>query len=292
MSFTANEQAKQFQKQRIANNVTFESFQMNDIVAAFNEYFKIIHVDSPELLRDVFRLRYQVLCIEQRLPGFDVSYYPEGYERDSYDDHSSHILLQHRSSGDFVGTARLILPDPMNVEKPFPIEQHTQFDPALIDVQAIPRRHTAEISRLLIVRRLGRRRGDSDKKHQSELAEGNKRRFPHPILALVVGIIQMSAQHNITHCLSVMDPSLNRLLAPYGLQFDAIGPLADYHGPRRPYLIDLLRMLETTYVNNSEIWELITNYGSVRLGAFKAHPQNIIARNVNSEALEQRSLRS
>jgi hypothetical protein len=89
-----------------------------------------------------------------------------------------------------------------------------------------------------------------------------------------------------------MDPSLNRLLAPYGLQFDAIGPLTDYHGPRRPYLIDLLRMLETTYVNNSEIWELITNYGSVRLGAFKAHPQNIIARNVNSEALEQRSLRS
>ncbi len=44
---------------------------MNDVVAAFNEYFEIIHVDSPELLRDVFRLRYQVLCIEQRAPALN-----------------------------------------------------------------------------------------------------------------------------------------------------------------------------------------------------------------------------
>ena len=39
---------------------------MNDIVAAFNEYFEVIDARSPELLQDVFRLRYQVYCIEQR----------------------------------------------------------------------------------------------------------------------------------------------------------------------------------------------------------------------------------
>ena len=33
---------------------------MNDLVAAFNEYFEVIDANSPELLRDVFRVRYQV----------------------------------------------------------------------------------------------------------------------------------------------------------------------------------------------------------------------------------------
>ena len=265
---------------------------MNDIVTAFHEYFEVIDADTPELLREVFNLRYQVLCLEQRLPGFDASCYPEKYECDSYDDHSSHILLQHRPSGNYLGTARLILPDPRNPKKPFPIEQHTQFDPALFDISTLPRQHTAEISRLLIVRRFHRRRSDSEKFGSEMIVEGGsikkQRRFPHPILALVVGIIHMSSQHNITHCLSVMDPSLNRLLGPYGLQFDAIGPLIDYHGSRQPYIIDLIKMLERTYVNNNEIWELITNFGEVRIGSTSAEPTHQIP---SHEMLISESLR-
>src|SRR5512134_3593348 len=86
-----------------------ELIQTNDVVAAFNEYFEVINADSPELLRDVFHLRYQVYCIEQRAPGFEASKYPDEMESDEYDAHSSHILLRHRPSGEFVGTARLIL---------------------------------------------------------------------------------------------------------------------------------------------------------------------------------------
>lgn len=245
-----------------------ELLPMNDIVAAFREYFEVIDADSPELLREVFHLRYQVLCIEQRLPGFDTLHYPEECERDSYDDHSSHILLQHRPSGEFVGTARLILPDPLDPEKLFPIEQHTQFDPALFDINALPRKHIAEVSRLLIVRRFRRRRGENEKFGREMVVEKGgikkRRRFPHPILALVVGIIRMCAEHNITQCLSVMDPSLNRLLEPYGLQFDSVGPLTDYHGPRRPYHVNLTSMLNRLYENHDQIWELVTDYGRVK----------------------------
>jgi N-acyl amino acid synthase of PEP-CTERM/exosortase system len=248
---------------------TLEPILMNDVVAAFNEYFEVIYPDTPELLREVFRLRYRVLCIEQRLPGFDASCYPEEYECDSYDDHSAHILLRHSPSGDFVGTARLILPDPRDPEKPFPIERHTRFDPALFDINSLPRQHIAEISRLLVGRRFRRRKEDNEKVEGEATVEERsikkQRRFPHPILALVVGIIRMSAQHNITRCLSVMDPSLNRLLVPFGLQFDAIGPLIEYHGVRRPYHIDLQKMLRRMYVNNRQIWELITDFGSVKL---------------------------
>src|SRR5688572_19271143 len=102
---------------------------MNDIVAAFHEYFEVIPANSKELQHEVFRLRYQVLCLEQRVPGFDAARYPDQCERDIYDDHSSHVLLLHRPSGGFVGTARLILSDPAHPKKLLPLELHTQLDP-------------------------------------------------------------------------------------------------------------------------------------------------------------------
>jgi N-acyl amino acid synthase of PEP-CTERM/exosortase system len=242
---------------------------MNDIVAAFNEYFKIIDADSPELLRDVFHLRYQVLCIEQRLPGFEAWNYPAEMESDDYDRHSSHVLLQHRPSGGFLGTARLILPDSLNPNKPFPIEQHTQFDPALFDISKLSRQNTAEVSRLLILRRFRQRRSDGDESDNKKIVVEDcdtkkQRRFPHPILALVAGLMRMSVEHNITHWFSVMDPSLNRLLGLYSLQFDAIGPLTDYHGPRRPYCLDLIKMLDRMHKNHNPIWELITDFGRIK----------------------------
>ncbi|HKX54160.1 MAG TPA: PEP-CTERM/exosortase system-associated acyltransferase, partial [Nitrosospira sp.] len=220
---------------------------MNDIVAAFNEYFEVIDANSPELLQDVFRLRYQVLCIEQRLPGFETSRYPDGCESDSYDAHSSHMLLRHRPSGDFVGTARLILPDPLTPEKPFPMEQHTQLDP-FFNINRLPRQHAAEVSRLLIARRFRQRKSDNGGLKNEIVVEDSTtkktRRFPHPILALVVGLIRMSTAHHITHWLSIMDPALNRLLSLYGLQHDPVGPLTEYHGARRPYHYDLSIMLD------------------------------------------------
>ncbi|MBA4143160.1 MAG: PEP-CTERM/exosortase system-associated acyltransferase [Nitrosospira sp.] len=241
---------------------------MNDIVAAFHEYFEVIYADTPELLHEVFRLRYQVLCIEQRLPGFDASCYPEGYERDSYDGHSSHILLQHRPSGDFVGTARLILPLPTRPEKPFPVELHTRLEPKLFDSTKLPRRHTAEVSRLLVIRRLRQRREDSGK-FDSELIikeAGVKklRRFPHPILALVVGLVRMSVERDITHWISIMDPALNRLLGLYGLQHDPVGPIIEHHGQRRPYHANLTITLDRMYKNHNQIWELLTDFGRIQ----------------------------
>lgn len=252
---------------------------MNDIVAAFHEYFEVIDALSPELLRDVFHLRYLVFCIEQRVQGFEAANYPTEMESDDYDRHSSHILLRHRPSGEFIGTARLILSDPLNPEKPFPIEQHTQFDPALFDISKLSRKQTGEISRLVIVRRFNRRKGEPLQALENggdveRWVPTKQRRFPHPMLALVVGIIRMSARHKITQCLSAMDPSLNRLLGPFGLQFDPVGPLADYHGPRRPYYIDLLKMLDRTYVNHNHIWELITDHGKVRLASMESAPEH------------------
>jgi len=248
-----------------------ELIQTNDVVAAFNEYFEVVDADSPALLREVFHLRYQVYCIEQRAPGFEASNYPDEMESDEYDRHSSHILLRHRPTGEFVGTARLILQDPLDPARLFPTEKHMEIDPVLIDRSKLTRQNTAEISRLVVVRRFTRRRDELLHAYKSAVniegwAPTKQRRFPHPVLALVVGIIRMSSKNNVTQCLSVMEPSLNRLLGHFGLQFDVIGPLINHHGPRRPYYIDLIQLLDRMYINNKEFWELMTDFGKIRIG--------------------------
>lgn len=264
---------------------------MNDIVAAFNEYFEVIDVCSPELLRRAFQLRYQVYCIEQRAPGFEASKYPTEMESDHYDRHSSHILLRHRPSGEFVGTARLILPDQLDPKKLLPTEQHTRLDPALIDMSKVPRRHTGEISRLVVIRRFARRRDEPLRALQQganleKWDPVNKRRFPHPLLALAVGIIRMSAENNITHWLSVMEPSLNRLLSLYGLQLDPVGPIIEHHGQRGPYHVDLIKMLDKMYKNHHQFWELVTDYGRVRPISGKSTQSFIPAAEPLLEAVE------
>lgn len=247
--------------------------RMNDLVAAFNEYFEVISADSPQLLEEVFRLRYQVLCIEQRLPGFIASDYMDGLEKDDEDHRSVYILLRHRPSKTYVGTARLLLADPTNLQRPFPVERQAVLDSTLIDATKLSRRHTAEISRFAILSRFphpnGERRRGTRRERQFNKVELDidkrepkpRRRFPHPFLALAVGVIRMCAENNIVHWLSVMDPALNRLLSLYGLHLDPVGPLTEYHGLRRPYFIDLARIFDRTYNHYRDVWELVTDYG-------------------------------
>jgi len=239
----------------------------NDMLNAFDEYFEVVIADTPELLEQAFRLRYTVLCIEERAPGFEAAGYLDGLETDEYDRHAHHLLLKHRPTDTFIGGARLVFPDPSNPGKPFPVEQHTQIDPALIDISKLPRQHTVEISRFILVGKYSRRREERRRAESRAAGEkrdpGNRRRFPHPMLAISVGIIRMCIRQGITHWFSIMEPSLNRLLGFYELQLNPIGPLVDCHGPRRPYYAEISKVLERLHTNNLPVWELVTDQGKV-----------------------------
>jgi len=149
-----------------------------------------------------------------------------------------------------------------------------RFDPTLIDTSKLPRNHTGEISRLVVVRRFSRRKDElvhalENGLHVEKWTPTIQRRFPHPMLALAVGIIRMSVEHNVTHWFSVMEPPLNRLLGLYGLHLDPIGPLIDHHGLRRPYYVDLVRMLDRMHRNHKQFWELVTDHGKIRPAALE-----------------------
>lgn len=239
---------------------------MTNIYEDFHRYFEVMVADTPELLKEVFKIRYQVLCVEKRLPGFEWSQYLDEQERDDHDAHSVHVILKHKPTGRYIGTVRLILFDPRQPDKPFPIELHAQIDSQLFDINTLERQHTAEISRFVILGQFNRRRTERRNLEERRMKADNnvhpdRRSFPSLGLALVSGIVRMCKEHNIKNWLSVMDPALNRLLSYFGSDLNPIGPITDYHGLRRPYFIELEDVLVKMYQKNPQIWEVVTERG-------------------------------
>lgn len=191
---------------------------MSKLYESFLEHYEIVIADTTELLENVFRMRYQVLCIEKRLPGFDPSHYIDGLEKDSYDNHSSHVLIKFRPTDQFVGTVRLILFDQLNPEKLLPIESHAKLDPKLCDMNKLLRKQTAEVSRFIILGKFDRRKMERRnlEKRKNE-ASKDRRSTPHLALVLSAGVVQMCDMYRVRNWLSVMDPALNRLLGFFGL---------------------------------------------------------------------------
>ncbi|MXS80562.1 PEP-CTERM/exosortase system-associated acyltransferase [Nitrosomonas sp. GH22] len=242
---------------------------MNDLEKAFHQYFEIVHANTPELLKEAFGLRFRILCVYNDISGFNSVNYPDKLENDEYDSRSAHLLLRHRPTDTFIGTTRLILPDLQHPENKLPTELHTQFYPEF-QVDPSSRKHTAEISRFAILSDFFKRKnehytlaGPVDIPTRPAGKPHERRRFPHPMLGLVVGIIQTCAQYEIYYLLSSMEPALNKLLGFYGLQLNSIGPSTDYHGLRSPYHVCLLDVLDRIYRDQRTIWELVTDHGNI-----------------------------
>ncbi|GKS68726.1 N-acyl amino acid synthase, PEP-CTERM/exosortase system-associated [Nitrosomonas sp. PY1] len=257
---------------------------MNDSYSGFRSFFEIVVADTPELLEAVYRIRYQVLCVQNSFPDMNASDYPDQLEKDEYDDHSCHALLRFKSTGQYIGAVRLILPDPNDSEKLLPVEVNTHVDSKLCDLKNIHRADMAEISRAVILSQFDRRKGERRKSRDGESrrsddskSNGNvirsdkdrrasdRRSTPHLSLLLMACVMRLSVKHNIKYWISAMEPALNRLLRFYGLNFHCAGPTVNYHGIRRPYCIKVEEVLSRMYKENYESWEVLTECGKYNL---------------------------
>ena len=246
---------------------------MNELYNAYKSFFETVMADTPELMEIVYHLRYQVLCEEQRIPGFDPLLYPDRQEKDIYDSHSTHALIKHRLTGKFIGTVRLVLPDTNNPDKPFPVEAYTQLNTEFFTKNNISRQDTVEISRFLVIGEFQRRRGDcffedvrkkdtnNHEKSAVNTTTKERRVSINITLILMAAVVQMSARHGIKNWLSFMNPSLNRLLSFSGLGFIAIGPIVECHGLRQPYFVKNADALGRIYKDYRDVWEILTDQG-------------------------------
>jgi N-acyl amino acid synthase of PEP-CTERM/exosortase system len=163
---------------------------------------------------------------------------------------------------------RLVLADPKDPHQPFPIEVYTRNNPGLLTTDSImpSRLQIAEISRFSLINNFQRHLGiewpseDRRKGIPTLTYRQDKKTMPYAILGLCIASIRMSAEHNITHWYTMMEPTLTKLLGNFGFCFDPIGPAIECLGRiRRPYLTPIDKSLAGVYRNYKDIWELMTD---------------------------------
>lgn len=239
---------------------------MEALIESFDKVFEIVPVVTDEQLHEALRLRYQVYCLET---GFEsVDEHPDGMERDEFDHRSAHSLLIHRQSGLVAGTVRLVLPNTADLQALFPIEKGCG---ARIKrpIMGPHRAELGEISRFCISRDFKRRVNEAgslwgtcedDSRLSAKLSQ--RRVIPHISLGLIAATIHMSLEHGVRFWYALMEPSLVRLLQRFGIYFEPIGPMVDYHGERQPCFALRDQVLGSMRAECYPAWELATAHGT------------------------------
>lgn len=239
-----------------------------DVSTIFNSVFNVQLATSPEVINEVFELRYQVYCIDR--PFEDPNCFLDKREHDAYDPRSAHALIRHRMTGDSVAAVRLVMAGDHPEQADFPMEGpcfHRMDQSARDAIAGARREQIAEISRMAVSREFRRRlteeksvSGISEPAYYSD-SENGKRAMPYISLGLFAAILQMSVKHGITHWTAVMEPAQLRLLKRFGVEFDHVGPVMDYHGRRCPAFTEAASLIEGMRNRRPDVWSLVTDNG-------------------------------
>jgi N-acyl amino acid synthase of PEP-CTERM/exosortase system len=230
-----------------------------DLIDNFNHRFAVVTADTLALQEQAYQLRYQVYCIENSFE--DPLEQPLEQEMDEFDARSVHSVIIDRSSHAVTGTVRLILPDPDFLDKSFPI-QRVCSHPLLRNGRLLHTARPAEISRFAVSKEFSRRAADCHPSQRRTDSRTERRAaMPNITLGLMNGIVRMSAEHGITEWFAVMEPTLLRLLARFGIYFSPIGPMVNYHGMRQPCHVIVEKLLDRVHKERIDVWEFITDNG-------------------------------
>jgi N-acyl amino acid synthase of PEP-CTERM/exosortase system len=167
------------------------------------------------------RLRYQVYC--QKLGYEDPTRFPDGEERDQYDEHAVQFLAYDVRREDWIGTLRLVPPEPVGL----PLTSLTGL--AANVVQLVKRQRVAEISRMCVLPSAPR--GDRPPVKNNY---GSAMIF----FALVRASVAYAFGHGFDHLAFLSTVSLSRLLGRVGIADRPAGAGCDHRGQRFPRIAD------------------------------------------------------
>lgn len=214
----------------------------DNLTTLFQENFKVILADTPELRDEVYRIRYEVYC--QELQYECPEKFPNGLEKDAYDSRSYHCLLLHRPSRQFAGCVRLVYNDPENLQFRLPFE--TKCTDSLFESctsTVLPHRSEfGEISRIAIPENFRRRKTDAgsqlDDTNIPPVAPQEQRRFPYIPLGLYLAAAAAGLELGLNGVFAMMEPRLVRHLQRFGIVFEQVGEIIEYRGKRAAFYID------------------------------------------------------
>ena len=217
--------------------------------------------NTPELLSEAQRIRYQVYCVEK--PFENPAEHPDGRERDEFDSHSVHGLLVNAVSKAPVGTVRLVMHRPGAPGGSLPIHRLCRH-PDVHNSSVLPLATTAETSRFAIskVFRRGTECLSFGRTDQwEEIPRDASRLISHITVGLIAIALQLAMAHGITHICAVMEPALLRLLSRFGVHFRPLGAQVEWHGWRQPCYTTVAKMLSEIERERRDLWEAVTERG-------------------------------
>jgi N-acyl amino acid synthase of PEP-CTERM/exosortase system len=213
---------------------------------SFQKWFEIVPARTEALKDEAYRLRHGVYCE-------DLAFEPrrsDQREMDAFDAQSSHLLVRHRKSQQFVGCVRLVHLPLENPLEPLPLERVCGD---CLSSEAIPadphrRQYIAEVSRLAIARQFRRRRGEA--KQAAPLAETDYRggpvlRFPYILTGLYLGVVATAALQDLRTLFMLTEPRLADHLRTLGIPIVQIGPEIEHRGVRVPSSIEVQPMVQS-----------------------------------------------
>ncbi len=213
--------------------------------AGFSKYFQALPAVDDSLRRSVYRIRHAVYCEE-------LGYEPlraDGMESDEFDARAAYCLLRSVSSGEFVGCVRLILADAANPAAPLPFERlcGASLDRAIVDPARLDRAKIAEVSRLAVINRYRRRRGERQLPlgiDENDFGTPDRPRFPYIAAGLYLGMIAQARHHGIETLFMLTERGLAKQLARLGVGLRDGGPPIEHRGIRYPSMMSVQEVVD------------------------------------------------
>jgi N-acyl amino acid synthase of PEP-CTERM/exosortase system len=217
-------------------NFLFELFNLR---RGFSKYFRYVPALTPQMAAEVYKIRHQVYCEDLKFEATRA----DGLETDTYDTHSVYGMVQSVTTDEYVGCARLILPNPEDPARRFPVELScaATIDKSKFDPDAFPRTKLAEVSRLAVVASYRRRKGEE--KLAAPVTDetfGTLRqpRFPYIPCALYFGCAALARKFGIERVLVLTEPRLASHFRKLGMNIEPIGGAVEHRGLRVPSVIN------------------------------------------------------
>jgi N-acyl amino acid synthase of PEP-CTERM/exosortase system len=235
----------------------------NELIDNFYKYFCLIPANTAALKEEVYRLRYDVYCVEF---GYEpAANFPDKMEHDEYDEQSFHVLVKHNATELAAGCTRLIQTADANPSRLLPFEKICKgsLDLAYISNLGIPRHSICEASRFSVHSNFRRRHGESVSRFgdMTSLTSSSQELRTFPLISLSIALAT-TALTELTHrpyMYAMMEPFLPRLLHRIGYNFIKVSPDIAYHGNRAAYVVKTSSVLANLQPELFELYKTIRN---------------------------------
>lgn len=206
------------------------------LVDDFQEYFTLELATTSVQMEKIYGIRYRVYCEEF---GYEpADHFPNKLETDSFDAHSVHALVTHKSSGRAAGCVRAVEVGDL-AQMPMEAFCSDSLDAALMKSLGGDRDTICEISRLAVDAAFRRRPGEKVSRFGEisalDCTKREQRTFSLIAVATLLAGFAIADLIGRPNTFAMMEPFLPRLLGRSGMKGIRVGEDTNYHGVRAGY---------------------------------------------------------